>query len=33
MILKRIRDVVGDAWQASAVSEEKNLEDDEFVTS
>jgi hypothetical protein len=33
MVLKRIRDVVGDAWQASAVSEEKNLEDDEFVTS
>lgn len=33
MILKRIRDVVGDAWQASVASEEKNLEDDEFVAS
>ncbi|MBI3656309.1 MAG: hypothetical protein HY232_07780 [Acidobacteria bacterium] len=33
MILKRIRDVVGAAWQASPASEEKNLEDDEFVAS
>lgn len=32
VILYRIKDVVGDAWQAPSESEDVNLEDDEFVS-
>lgn len=32
MIISRIKDVVGDAWQAPLGTEDMNLEDDEFVS-